>query len=105
MRPSGRNAIRQGNRSVVIWVRVKGTVASGSCLPALICAPAWVATSARNNPAIAKFFILLALHLYLRPKKLGTRVFDLLVRYLARDYFYKWLTVFDADGSKTGGGR
>jgi hypothetical protein len=40
----------------------------------------------------------------LRPR-LGTRVLDLPVRNLARNYFYKWLTVFDAHGSETGGGR
>src|ERR1700682_3849352 len=40
----------------------------------------------------------------LRPR-LGTRGLDLPVRYLARNYFYKWLTVFDAHCSETGGGR
>src|SRR5438128_1860273 len=89
---------------MVIWVRVKGTLASGCCAPALICASAWFATSARNNPPITKFFILFSVYLQLKPG-LGTRVLDLPVRYLARNYFYKWLTVFDAHGSETGGGR
>src|SRR5436190_12235846 len=39
-----------------------------------------------------------------RPR-LGTCVLDLAVRYLARNYFYKRLTIFDANGSETSSGR
>jgi hypothetical protein len=56
IRPSGRNAIRHGSRSVVTWVKVKGTVASGCCAPALVWARAWVAAKAKNSAAVINEF-------------------------------------------------
>src|ERR1039457_3835594 len=57
MRPSGRNAMRQGRLNVATWVIVNGRVASGVCVPALNCACAAVETKVRSSVARTNIFI------------------------------------------------
>src|SRR5262245_57098835 len=52
MRPSGRNAIRQGRLNVVTCVIVNGWFGSSLCSPALTCAPAADGTSVRSSAAL-----------------------------------------------------
>jgi len=57
MRPSGRNASRQGSLKVATVVMVKGTVASGFCSPTLTWAQAAGDTRVKSNAAFASFIV------------------------------------------------
>ena len=55
MRPSGRNAMRQGNlRSATTLVTVNGRFGSDGCVPALTWAPAAAGTSVKSSSSIEK---------------------------------------------------
>ena len=54
MRPSGRNAMRQGRLNVATFVIVNGRLGSAFCRPALTCARASGATSVRNRAALTR---------------------------------------------------
>src|SRR5262249_9771201 len=61
IRPSGRNAIRQGSSNVVVVVIVKGTPTSGFCSPALTCAQAPADATASSNVAFTSFIFVFSL--------------------------------------------
>ena len=55
MRPSGRKAIRHGRVKVVTVVMLKGTLASGFCSPALLCAQTAADINVSSNAVFARF--------------------------------------------------
>src|SRR5215475_7986623 len=57
MRPSGRNARRQGSSKVATVVMVKGRPASGFCSPALTCAQAAAAAKVSSKTAFANLIV------------------------------------------------
>src|SRR5262245_54485495 len=57
MRPSGRNAMRQGSLNDATWVMVNGKLGSGFCSPALTWARAVADTRVRSSAAFANVFI------------------------------------------------
>ena len=57
MRPSGRNAMRQGSLNVATCVIVNGTSGSGFNWPALIWARAGADTRARSSAAFRSVFM------------------------------------------------
>src|SRR5512143_2520665 len=58
MRPSGRNAIRQGSSKVATGVIVKGRPGSGFCSPELTWAPTAADASTNSNAVFAKFIVM-----------------------------------------------
>src|SRR2546426_1784800 len=58
MRPSGRNARRQGRLKVVTGVMLKGRLASDFCSPALTWAQTAAAASVSSNAAFANFIVI-----------------------------------------------
>src|ERR1035437_2323420 len=58
MRPSGRNASRQGSSNVLTVVMVKGRLASGFCSPTLTWAQAATDTRVKSNGAFANFIVI-----------------------------------------------
>src|SRR6266571_8196223 len=56
MRPSGRNAMRQGSLNVATWVIVNGRLDSGFSSPALIWARAVADTSVTSSAAFRSVF-------------------------------------------------
>src|SRR5205085_3805949 len=59
IRPSGRNAMRQGRLKVATCVIVKGVLASGCFVPALTCAHAGAGSSALTSAALNIVFMCL----------------------------------------------
>src|SRR6185437_5708198 len=57
MRPSGRNAMRQGRSKLATFVMLKGRLGSDFCSPALVCACAAFVSSATRRTAMASFVI------------------------------------------------
>src|SRR5580704_109819 len=69
MRPSGRNAIRQGRSKLATVVMLKGMLASGFCSPMFTWAQAATDASVVSNAAFANLMVFSSSIVYYHPSR------------------------------------